>query len=50
MSLTEDIPTPENGFYVLITGANRYFSYPPASIDRSSDSIAAAWALVSEHA
>ena len=24
MSLAEDIPQPENGFYVLVTGANRY--------------------------
>jgi hypothetical protein len=25
MSHAEDIPRPENGFYVLVTGANRYY-------------------------
>lgn len=28
MSQTEDIPQPENGFYVLVTGANRYGKAP----------------------
>lgn len=27
MSHAEDIPRPENGFYVLVTGANRYLFY-----------------------
>jgi hypothetical protein len=24
MPFTEEVPQPENGFYVLVTGANRY--------------------------
>ena len=49
MSRLEDIPTPDNGFYVLVTGANR-LEYVPSFCVWLIDSCIAAWGLVSEPA
>jgi len=49
MSRLEDIPTPDNGFYVLVTGANRleHLLFFRTSL---IDSCIAAWGWVSEPA
>jgi hypothetical protein len=49
MSHLEDIPTPDNGYYVLVTGANRCV-YPPHVIVHSIDPFVVALGLVSEPA
>jgi hypothetical protein len=48
MQYLEDIPTPDNGFYVLVTGANRYV-YATSTIP-NIDLFAAASGWVSERA
>jgi hypothetical protein len=49
MSHLEDIPTPDNGYYVLVTGANRSV-YLPHMIVHSIDWSVVALGLVSEPA